>query len=54
MKRTLYKYGSKYTGSQTNTQAKIGGRYEQIRTDRVYIKEGKDVRRQIYEDSTSK
>ena len=30
---TIDKYGSKYTGSQTNVQAKIGGTYKQIRTD---------------------
>ena len=55
------KYGSKHTGSQTNIQAKIGGTYEEIRTDGVYIREGtvgvyiregKDMRRQTYEDST--
>ena len=55
------KYGSKHTGSQTNIQANIGGTYEQIRTDGLYIwegtvgvytQEGKDTRRQRYEDST--
>ena len=57
----LYKYVSKYTGSQTNIQAKIGGTYKWIRMDRVYIQEVtvvvyiqevKYMRRQIYEDST--
>ena len=40
---TIDKYGSKYTGSQTNVQAKIGGTYKQIRTDGVYIREGTDT-----------
>ena len=57
------KYGSKHTDSQRNIQAKIGGTYEKIRmygvyiqehTVGVYIREGKDIRRQIYEDSTFK
>ena len=57
----LDKYGSKYTGSQTNIQENIEGTYNQIRKDGVYIhegtfivyiREGKDIRRQRYEDST--
>ena len=38
--RGLDKYGSKHTGSKTNMQAKIGGTYDQIRMDGVYIREG--------------
>ena len=38
--RGLDKYGSKHTGSQTNIQANIGGTYDLIRTDTVYIREG--------------
>ena len=48
----LDKYDSKHTGSQTNIQANIGGTYERIRTDGVYIREGKDTRRRRYDDST--
>ena len=36
----LDNYDSKHKGSQTNIQANIGGKYEQIRTDGVYIREG--------------
>ena len=46
------KYDIKHTGSQTNIQENIGGTYEQIITDGVYIREGKDTRRQRYEDFT--
>ena len=51
--RILDKYGSKHTGSQKNIQVNIGGTFERIKTDRVYIrevtvglymKEGKDMR----------
>ena len=42
----LDKYFSKYTGSQTNIQANIGGAYEKIRTVGVYIQEGKYMIRQ--------
>ena len=57
----LDKYVSKHTGSQTNIQENIGGAYERIITDRVYIqkgtvgvyiREGKYIRRQRYDDST--
>ena len=57
----LDKYGSKHTGSQTNIQAKIGGTYEQIITEGLYIREGtvgvyiwevKVTWSQRYEDST--
>ena len=41
--RCVYKYGSKYTGSQTNIQANFGGTYERIIMDEVY------TRRQRYE-----
>ena len=34
-------YGSKHTGSYTNIQAKIGGTYKKIRTNGVYIREGR-------------
>ena len=58
--RGLDKYGSKYTGSRKNVQAKIRETYRQMRTDGVYIREGtsaihtrrKRTRRQIYENST--
>ena len=36
----LYKYGSKYTCSQTNIQENIGGAYKRIRKDGIYIREG--------------
>ena len=58
----LDKYSSKHTGSQITIQENIGGAYERIRTDGVYIqegtvgvyiREGKDMRRQRYEYSTS-
>ena len=52
--RGLDKYGIKHIGSQTNIQVKIGGMYEQIRIIGVYIREGKDMRGQRYEDSTFK
>ena len=32
------KYGSKHTDSQTNIQANIGGTYERIIIDGVYIR----------------
>ena len=48
------KYGSKHTGSQKNIRANIGGTYEQIRTDRVYIREHKYIRRRRNEDPTFK
>ena len=38
--RGLDKYGRKNTGGQTNIQENIGGAYEQIRTNGVYIQEG--------------
>ena len=38
--RGLDKYGSKHTGIQTNIQTNIGLTYEQIITDRLYIREG--------------
>ena len=52
--RGLDKHGIKHAGSQTNIQANIGGTYERIRTDGVYIREGKDMRWQKYDDSTLK
>ena len=36
------KYGSKHTVSSTNIQANIGGMYGQMRTDGVYIWEGRN------------
>ena len=55
------KYGNKHTDIQTNIKANIGGKYERIIIDVVYIREGtvrvykresKYMRRQIYGDST--
>ena len=44
----IYKHGSKHTGSKTNIQAKIGGTYERIKTEGLYIQEGKNIIRQRY------
>ena len=38
--RSLDKYGSKHTGRKANIKANIGGTYEQIIMDGVYIREG--------------
>ena len=55
------KYGCIHAGGQKNIQAKIGGTYERIIMDGAYIREGmvgvytpegKDMRTQIYEEST--
>ena len=50
--QVLDKYGSKHKVIKTTVQAKIRGTYELIITDGLYIREGKDMRRQRYENST--